>query len=186
MIFLINQVIKAFFEIDAFLFSIDFIFIGNDFTFQLTRDLICHTVFLQCALRRRAADNQRRARLINQDVIHLIDDGIIQLTLHALFQVNHHVIPKIIKTKLIVCAVGDICLIGFLTGNRLEMFPQVAFFAGIITGVKQERNPTLTAGGLLPLNAGYAHPQSMINRTHPVRMRFGKIIVNRHQMHPSA
>ena len=183
MIFFIDKIIEALFNIDTFLLGIDFIFIGNDFTFQLARDFVCHAIFLQRALGCRAADDERGARFIDQNIIYFIDNGVIQFTLHALFQVNHHVIPEVIKTELVICAVGNICQISFLASNRLEMFPQISFFSGVIAGVKQEGNTTLTTCGLLPLNTGHSHPQSMINRAHPVGMRFGQIIIDRHQVH---
>ena len=36
--------------------------------------------------------------------------------------------------------------------------------------------------GLLRINAGYAYSQLVINRTHPVRVTPGKIVINRNQV----
>ena len=38
-------------------------------------------------------NDQRRTRLVNQDGVNLIDDGIMQITKHQLLLVNDHVIP---------------------------------------------------------------------------------------------
>ena len=49
-----------------------------------------------------AADDQRRPGLINQDVVHLVDNGIVALTLHPLDHLYGHVVPQIVKAKLVV------------------------------------------------------------------------------------
>ena len=55
-----------------------------------------------------AADDQRRARFIDQDGIDLIDDGVMQFALHAIGRLVHHVVAQVVKTKLVVGAVGDV------------------------------------------------------------------------------
>src|SRR4030042_2113170 len=60
-------------------------------------------IFL-CCIFSSSADDERSTRLIYEDVVHFIDDGIIELPLYALGEVNHHVVPEIIETELIVSA----------------------------------------------------------------------------------
>ena len=55
-----------------------------------------------------ARNNQRCTRLIDQNGIHLIHDGIIQFTLKALTGMGSHIVAQIIKAKFVVGAVGYI------------------------------------------------------------------------------
>src|SRR5207249_6256239 len=59
--------------------------------------------------RRRAADNERRARLINQDGIDLVDNCEVVTTLDLLLaRRGHAVVAQIIETELAVRAVRDV------------------------------------------------------------------------------
>ena len=68
-------------------------------------------VNLRCILHTAGYD-QGRSRLIDQDGVHLVDNGIVQQPLDLLFQAKGNVVTKIIESKLIVGAVGDIGLVG--------------------------------------------------------------------------
>ena len=57
-------------------------------------------------------DNERRARLVDQDGIDFIDDGIVMGPLHAILEPEFHVIAQIIESELVVGAVGDIAVVG--------------------------------------------------------------------------
>ena len=61
-----------------------------------------------------AADDERRACLVNQDRIHLVDDGKIQSALHPVAHLVHHVVAQVVKAKLVVRAVGDVGVVGGL------------------------------------------------------------------------
>lgn len=41
----------------------------------------------------------------NENRIHFIDDGKIELALHQIFFIYYHIIAQVIKTKLVICAV---------------------------------------------------------------------------------
>src|SRR6218665_2283895 len=43
------------------------------------------------------ADDQRRARLVDQDGIDLIDDGVVQALLHAVLRFVDHVVAQIVE-----------------------------------------------------------------------------------------
>ncbi len=81
-----------------------------------------HIVYL-AGFFRWTADDERSAGLINEQVIHLIHDGVVQLALHALCQVHHHIIAQIVEAEFAARAVGDVGLIRFFPGNRAEMSP---------------------------------------------------------------
>ena len=87
----------------------------------------------------RAGDDQRRARLIDQDRVNLVDDGEMMLALHHVLNAEFQIVTKIVEAKLIVGTVGDVALIG-----------RAAFFVAHIAG-----------------NAADRHAKAFINTTHP-------------------
>jgi hypothetical protein len=58
--------------------------------------------------RGRPGDDQRRAGFIDQDIVDLIDNGVIMAALDAVRQAHGHVIAQIIEAKLAVGTVSDI------------------------------------------------------------------------------
>ena len=56
----------------------------------------------------RAGDDERRARFVDQDRIHFVDDGEVMPALHAVLQVELHVVAQVIEAEFVVGAVGDI------------------------------------------------------------------------------
>ena len=60
----------------------------------------------------RAGNDQRRARLVDQDRIHLIDDAIGMAALNHLVQLVFHVVAQIVEAEFVIGAVGDVAGIG--------------------------------------------------------------------------
>ncbi len=103
-------------------------------------------------------DYQGRAGLINEDAVHLVDNGKMQGALHQMFLVQHHIIPEIVKAKLVICAISYICLIGL-----------PALF-----GIKAMDNET------------YLQAQQIVDPSHPLAVEAGKIVVDGDHMHALA
>jgi len=59
-----------------------------------------------------AGNDQRGARFIDQDAVNLVDDGKIELALHALLAVGDHIVAQVVKAEFVIGAIGDVCLIG--------------------------------------------------------------------------
>ncbi len=107
---------------------------------------------------RRARNNQRRARLVDQNGIHFIHNREAQTALHFVFNTQRHVVAQIIKTVFVVGAVSNIASI------------RSAFFFLILTRK----------------NNAQAHAQFFIHRAHPTAVAIGEIIIHRHHMHALA
>ena len=60
---------------------------------------------------RRTGNNQRRARLVNQNRVDLIDNRVVQRSLNAFGVVVYQIVTQIVKTKFVVRTVGDVSLI---------------------------------------------------------------------------
>ena len=60
----------------------------------------------------RPGDDQRRARLVDQDRVDLVDDGVVEGPLDHFLQAELHVVAKVVEAELVVGAVGDVAGIG--------------------------------------------------------------------------
>ena len=68
----------------------------------------------------RAGDDQRRARLVDQDRIDFVDDGVEMAALDHVLQPVLHVVAQIVEAVFVVGAVGDVAGIGFLALGIVE------------------------------------------------------------------
>ena len=60
----------------------------------------------------RPGNNQRCSRLVNQNGIDLVNNGIVHRPLHHLIGMNHHIVAQIVESKLVIGSVGHISGIG--------------------------------------------------------------------------
>ena len=114
----------------------------------------CHIIL------RRAGNNQRRPRLIDQDRVHLIDNRILQRPLSHLRHRGLHIIAQVVKSEFIIGTIGDI--------------------AAVL------RPPLGTSGIHIRLNRTNGHPQCVVHRTHPLSIALGKVVIDGDQMHLAA
>ena len=108
---------------------------------------------------RRAGNDERRTRLVDQDAVHLVHDGEGMAALHHLRGVGRHaVVAQIVEAELTVRAVGDV--------------------AGIL----------LTALGRTHgvLYASHRQPQVLEEVAHELRVAPRQVIVHRHQVRRTA
>ena len=77
-------------------------------TYQLFNQRLVELIHLIVAFRHRSGNNQRRTRVINQDRVDLIDDGIIMAALYEIRRTHRHIITKVIETKFVVCSESNI------------------------------------------------------------------------------
>ncbi len=60
----------------------------------------------------RAGDDQRGARLVDEDRVDLVDQAEVVAALHALVQAPRHVVAQVVEAELVVRAVGDVGVVG--------------------------------------------------------------------------
>jgi hypothetical protein len=97
-----------------------------------------------------AGDDQGRTGLVDQDRVHLVDDGVVEAALHALARLIHHVVAQVIKTELVIGAVGDVCLVRSL----------------------------LRVMGHLRQVAADTQPEKTVDAPHPVRVTAGQVVID--------
>ena len=106
----------------------------------------------------RAGDDQRRARFVDQDRIHLVDDRKIERPLDHLVAAIFHIVAQIVEAELVIGGVGDVAVI------RLA--------AEVIDQIGDHHTD--------------AHAEELVNLSHPVGVALGEIIVDRDDMHALA
>ncbi len=74
-------------------------------------DLVDPVVFVRRFLGR-ARDDQRGSRLVDEDAVDLVDDGIVEVPLDVILEGELHVVPQVVKPELVVRAVGDVAVVG--------------------------------------------------------------------------
>ena len=68
-----------------------------------------------------AADNQGRARLVDQDRIHFVDDREVEPALDPVGHLVDHVVAQVVEAEFVVGAVRDVTPIGRLLGSALHV-----------------------------------------------------------------
>ena len=102
----------------------------------------------------RTADNQRGPRLVNENAVHLIDDGKLKSPLDKIAEFKLHVVPEIVEPEFIVGSVGNVAAV--------RLFP-----FHIIHPV--DNDPDREAEG-------------MIDPPHPLGVSSRQVIIDRHQV----
>ena len=102
----------------------------------------------------RAGNDQRRARFIDQDRVHFVDDREVVAALDLVFLVNDHVVAQVIEAELVVRAVRDVGGVRFVA-----------------------RGVVLVVG-----NQADGKPQETVNLPHPLAVAAGQVIVDRHDV----
>ncbi len=106
----------------------------------------------------RAGDDQGRARLVDQDRIDFVDDGVAERPLHHVFEPELHVVAEVIEAEFVVGAVGHVGGIGLAA-----------------LGV-----------GELVQDAADRQSQELVDLAHPLAVALGQIVVHRDDMHALA
>ena len=102
------------------------------------------------ALLRRAGDDQRRSRLVDEDGVDLVDDRVVEGALEPVFEPERHVVPQVVEAELVVGAVDDVGLV------------RLPFDFGVLPR----------------LDHADRHAEGLVDRAHPARVPAGKVIVD--------
>ena len=107
---------------------------------------------------RLTADDEGRTRLVNQDRIHLIHDGIVEPALDPVSHLVDHVVAQVVKTELVVGAVRDVGPVS-----------RLLFLARHLGQVDAHRKT-----------------QEVVELAHPLRVTVGKVVVDRNHVYASS
>ena len=106
----------------------------------------------------RPGNDQGCAGLIDQDAVHLVHDGVVQIFLDQAFGIEFHVVAQVVEPELVVRAVSNVRAVGF----------QPLFIGQTVQ------------------NGSHRHTQKIEDLPHPLGVASGQIVVDRHDVHASA
>jgi len=122
-------------------------------------DVVGHVVLLGL-VHHGAADDEGHARLVHQDVVHFVHDGVVEPAhqLHLRVRAVAHVVPQVVEAELGVGAVGDVAEI------------RLSFLIGVLLGLDG-------AGG---------EADQVVDGPHPLAVAAGQVVVDGHHVHAVA
>ena len=103
-----------------------------------------------------AGDDQRRARLVDQDRVDLVDDAVAVAALDLGVEPRRHVVAEVVEAHLVVGAVGDVALV----------------VAALLL------RPVLEAGD----DESDAEPEELVDLAHPLGVAAGEVVVDGDQV----
>ena len=106
-------------------------------------------------LRAGARDDERGAGLVDEDGVHLVDDGEVVAALHAGLRARDHVVAQVVEAELGVRAVRDLGLVG---GDLL-------------------------VGAHAVLDEAHVHAQEAVDLAHPLAVAAGQVVVHGDDVH---
>ena len=110
---------------------------------------------LVIALGYRTRDNQRRTSIVDKDGVHFVNDGVVVATLHEVFGAGRHVVAQVVEAEFIVRTEGDVCVVS---------------------------RTALGSIGAVLVDAVHAKTMEHVQRTHPLRVTLGEVVVHRDDM----
>ena len=114
---------------------------------------------LYIALGHGTADDERCTGVVDQHGVYLVDDGIVVGALHQVGRRHCHVVAQIVEAELVVRAEGDVGLVG------------LAACCGV---------------GLVLVDTVDGESVEHIERSHPLRVALGQVVVDGHHVHAVA
>ena len=104
-------------------------------------------------------DDERRARLVDEDRVDLVDDRVVVAALGLVFARFAHVVAQVVEAELVVGAVGDVGAVL----NALHV-------GRVVVG---EDHADL-------------EPEEPVHPPHPLRVAAGEVVVGGHEVHTAA
>ena len=121
----------------------------------------------------RAADDERRARLVDEDVVDLVHDAEEALALDPLGKVLDHVVAQVVEAQLVVGGVGDVRRVGLHPRHRPQVHELLVL--GPVVRVEEE--------GRVVLDDADRETQAVVDGPHPLRVALGQVVVDGDDVH---
>ena len=105
-----------------------------------------------------SADDERRARFVDQDRVDFVDDRVHERALHHVFDPPCHVVTQVVEADLVVRHIGDVGFVGRAAGGRVHVV----------------------------LDHADRQAEESVERRHPLGVTLGKVIVDRDDVNARA
>src|SRR5579884_2867817 len=133
-------------------------------------------VVLLARLLGRARDDERRARLVDEDVVHFVDDRVVELALDVLVQAELHVVAQVVEAELVVGPVGDVAAVGVAPLDGPQV--QKAVVLRDVGGIEAEAR--------VVDDRAHAEPEVVVDGPHPLHVAPGEVVVDRDEVRAPA
>ena len=120
---------------------------------------VFHELLIVRGLRHRTGDDERGTGVVDEDGVHLVHDGVVVLPLHEVRHPGGHVVTQVVEAEFVVGAEGDVAVVRLLAG----------------VGV-----------GLVLVDAIDAEAVELVQRTHPLGVSLGQVVVHGDHVHALA
>ena len=118
-----------------------------------------HVLLVILGLGHRTGDDQWRTGVVDEHGVNLIDNGVVMLDLNKVGHVHCHIVTKVVETELVVGSESDRTVIGPLSGIAVR---------------------------LMLVDAVHRKTVEHVERTHPLRVTLGEVVVDGDDMHTLA
>ena len=149
---------------------VDLVIVGTELAHRLG-----HTLVFQGIFRGWAGDDERRACLVDKDVIHLVDDGEIADALHTLLAAQGQVVAQVVEAEFVVGAVGDIGGVGLAPIDQPQLVD--IFLRGAAFCVVNKRLARVVGARRL-LQHAHGQPEQRVDWPHPPRVTARQVVVD--------
>ena len=126
---------------------------------QFLHDRAVFLEHLYISLRHWSGNDERCPSIVDEHRVNLIDNGIVVCPLHEFLRIHGHVVAQVVETELVVRTERDVGLICF---------------------------PTRVGVWLMLVDAIDRQSVEHIERSHPLRVTLGEVVVDRNDMHTVA
>ena len=130
------------------------LFLGVVLLFPKLRNDAVYLVIKFGRFFRRTRYDERRPRFVDQDAVHFVHDGVVQIALDKLLMAELHVVPQVIEPEFVVGPVGYVRIVGLLPFTVVQPVDDTA----------------------------HRQPQESVYLPHPLAVALGEIIVYRNQV----
>ena len=115
-----------------------------------------------------AADDERRAGFVDEDVVDLVDDGEEALALDPLLHLRDHVVTQVVEPELVVGTVGDVGGVGLASRARPQVDQPL-----VVRGVARLEHVRRVVGDDPDREA-----QEVVDGPHPLGVAAGQVVVD--------
>ena len=119
---------------------------------HILAELLKHLVPLRL---HRTGDDQRCTGIIDQHGVHLVDDGVVVDPLHHILRTACHIVTQVVETELVIGTKGDVAVVRPLALHRV---------------------------GLMLVDAVDGEAMELVQRSHPLLITLGEVVIDRHHM----
>ena len=117
-------------------------------------------------LSRRRTNDEWGARFVDQDRIHLVYNGKVELALAHQANLIDHIIAQVVEAKLVIRPIGNVCLVGLAPCTGAELLH--AWVGMVLIGIR-----TIVEEGRFVNDHTSANAQSAIDLPHPAGVTLG-------------